>query len=352
MNHQGARTDGGKNMKFTLSLKIAAALILGIFHVRGGVLTYEFSGPVSGGIRVPLTTGGDEGRGSWGPAVFGTITETLYYDPTAQTLRQVGSVTVSPSSGSFNFVNEGVVLGSATLTIGNNNGSFSFDHTASGVQKPFNDLLLLPVSGSGIYLGKSFSATWNMEMRLYTQVLAVSATSLTFSQLPGNPPSGLGLIFNVVPGTDLYDGEDGGYVYDWELGPAVAQALASDTTPPAIAVSATPSTLWPPNGKMVPVIVSGSITDDEPDGTGVNASTAAYVVTDNYGLVQPSGQVTLAGDGSYTFTIRLQSSRNGRDEGGRHYTITVMAQDNAGNNGLASTVVTVPHDHPEEGEDQ
>ena len=58
------------------------------------------------------------------------------------------------------------------------------------------------------------------------------------------------------------------------------------------------------------------------------------------------------GDGSYTFTIRLQSSRNGSDEGGQ-YTVTVMAQDNAGNKGSASTVVTVPHDHQEseEGEE-
>jgi len=115
------------------------------------------------------------------------------------------------------------------------------------------------------------------------------------------------------------------------------QLLPADTTPPAIAVSATPSTLRPPNGKMVPVIVSGTITDDETGGTGVNASTATYVVTDKGGLVQQSGPVALAGDGSYAFTIPLLASRNGQ------YTITVMAQDGAGNNGSASTVVTVSH---------
>jgi hypothetical protein len=76
----------------------------------------------------------------------------------------------------------------------------------------------------------------------------------------------------------------------------------------------------------------------------VDASTATFGVTDKYGLVQPSGHVTLGGDGSYTFTIQLQASRNGSDEEGRQYTITVRAQDKAGNKGSASTVVTVPHD--------
>ena len=35
-----------------------------------------------------------------------------------------------------------------------------------------------------------------------------------------------------------------------------------DTTPPTIAVGTTPSTLWPPNGKLVTVTVSGAIQDE------------------------------------------------------------------------------------------
>jgi hypothetical protein len=114
-----------------------------------------------------------------------------------------------------------------------------------------------------------------------------------------------------------------------------------DVTPPAITIAATPETLWPPNGKLVPVTVSGTITDA---GSGVKPSTAAYVVTDEYGQVQPKGSVTLRADESYSFTIQLQASRNGGDQDGRHYTITVRAQDDTGNTGAASTVVIVPHD--------
>jgi hypothetical protein len=112
-----------------------------------------------------------------------------------------------------------------------------------------------------------------------------------------------------------------------------------DTTPPAITVSATPETLGPPNGKRVSVTISGTIKDAE---SGVNASTAAYAVIDEYGLIQPNGPIQVAMDGSYAFTIKLQASRKGNDRDGRQYTITVSAQDNEGNQGSKSTVVTVP----------
>jgi hypothetical protein len=114
-----------------------------------------------------------------------------------------------------------------------------------------------------------------------------------------------------------------------------------DTTPPTITIAATPTTLGPPNGKMVPVTVSGTIVDT---GSGVNASTAAYSVLDEYGMVQPSGNIALGPGGSYSFTVLLQASRSGSDKNGRTFTITVSANDNAGNLGSASTVVTVNHD--------
>jgi hypothetical protein len=114
-----------------------------------------------------------------------------------------------------------------------------------------------------------------------------------------------------------------------------------DVFPPVITISANPTTLWPPNGKMVSVTISGRVTDPE---SGVNASTATYAVTDEYGLVHPSGHITLGSNGSYSFVIQLQASRNGDDKDGRQYIITVSAQDNAGNKGAAGTGVTVPHD--------
>ena len=80
-----------------------------------------------------------------------------------------------------------------------------------------------------------------------------------------------------------------------------------DTAWPKIIVGATPSILWPPNGKLVTVTVSGTIRD-EADGSGVNAGSTDFFVVDQYHRVQPTGSVTLAGDGSYSFTVQLEAA--------------------------------------------
>ena len=93
-----------------------------------------------------------------------------------------------------------------------------------------------------------------------------------------------------------------------------------DTTPPTITATADKTILWPPNGKMVPVTVTGKITD--PDSI---VSTATFRVVDEYGTVQPSGSIKLNADGTYTFTVLLQASRLGTDLDGRQYTIFIDA---------------------------
>jgi hypothetical protein len=124
------------------------------------------------------------------------------------------------------------------------------------------------------------------------------------------------------------------------VGVLLNNTAAIDTTPPVITLAATPKILWPPNGKVVPVTVSGTITDT---GSGVNANTAAFSVKDEYAHVQPTGAITLSPGGSYSFTVFLQASRRGSDLDGRRYTLTVSASDNAGNRGSKTRVVTVPH---------
>jgi hypothetical protein len=110
-------------------------------------------------------------------------------------------------------------------------------------------------------------------------------------------------------------------------------------TPPATTCAANPTTLWPPNGKSVPVSVTGTISA----GTQT-LTTSAYAVVDSYGQDQPNGSVTLNSDGSYSFQIPLTSARNGTDQAGRTYTIIVTGTDKIGNVGSCSAVVTVPHD--------
>jgi endo-1,4-beta-xylanase len=110
------------------------------------------------------------------------------------------------------------------------------------------------------------------------------------------------------------------------------------TTPPVITLSITPTSLWPPNGKIVPVTVSGKIRD-----TGCAIKTADYAVRDEYGKVQPQGAVALGPEGTYSFTVLLQASRLGTDKDGRRYMVTVRAKDRAGNSGSKTGEVNVPH---------
>jgi hypothetical protein len=136
--------------------------------------------------------------------------------------------------------------------------------------------------------------------------------------------------------------------------PQPATITAADVTPTpsqlTITVTASPKTLWPPNGKFVTVTVTGTVTDTT---NGINP-TLNYKVTDSSGMVLPSGTATLQAtntdtsgnvlSGTFSFTLSLQARRAGTDFNGRQYTITVTAQDSAGNAADGTAVVTVPHD--------
>jgi hypothetical protein len=126
-----------------------------------------------------------------------------------------------------------------------------------------------------------------------------------------------------------------------QLGFPTELVVVGDVTPPSLTITATPDTLWPPNGRIVTVMVSGRITDEDSD---VETIRATYEVMDEYGLIHRSGAVSVRLDGHYTFTIDLEASRKGNDPDGRQYTITVRAVDDEGNEGSARAIVRVPHD--------
>ena len=212
-------------MKISRTLQIAATLILGLGPVTGHAQTYFYSGPVSGWTEVDLSP---QGLGAGGfIATFGTLTETLYYDPVALTLREVGSVTVNPSSGSFDirgYINwPPVETGSATLTVGNN-GSVSFDRMTGWRGGPSSsDPLVVPISGSGVLDGQAFAGSWNLDIDVSTKFIAASPTSLTFREADVSGSQQAGTRGYVIPGTDLVDAvDDGTYYYSWHLDSVVA----------------------------------------------------------------------------------------------------------------------------------
>jgi FG-GAP repeat len=117
--------------------------------------------------------------------------------------------------------------------------------------------------------------------------------------------------------------------------------VVTDTTPPRITVVARPRVLWPPNGKMIPVVFSGKITDA---GSGVDSQSVRFTAVDEYGRIQSSGSIDLGHDGSYSISALLKASRKGNDRDGRSYTMIISAKDRVGNFASAQTFVRVPHD--------
>jgi len=112
-----------------------------------------------------------------------------------------------------------------------------------------------------------------------------------------------------------------------------------DTNPPVVVSAwAMPNVLWPPNHKMVTVIVSAKVTD--------YCGLATWSIID----VQSSEPVNGTGDGDTSpdwqilgnHTVALRAERSGTGSG-RVYTITLQATDAAGNVSVPKTVtVTVP----------
>jgi hypothetical protein len=120
-----------------------------------------------------------------------------------------------------------------------------------------------------------------------------------------------------------------------------------DTTPPTLAgFSATPSSLWPPNHRLVPVEISVDAWDLCSEALDIRLVSA----TSN----EP-GDVRRGGDGHTTediqdaeigtadFSVLLRAERQG-GRAGRTYTLTYEVRDAAGNLTSVPVTVSVAHD--------
>jgi hypothetical protein len=117
------------------------------------------------------------------------------------------------------------------------------------------------------------------------------------------------------------------------------QSIRIDGTAPTIMAAGSMQLLRTQKGYTALTTVTGTIDDSL---SGIDLASATYSVADEYKLVQPSGPVTWQANGSYSFTLALDASRNNNDKDGRTYQITVQARDLAGNIGSGTAVVTVP----------
>jgi hypothetical protein len=112
-----------------------------------------------------------------------------------------------------------------------------------------------------------------------------------------------------------------------------------DTTPPAIAsLDTTPNLLWPPNHRMVPIVVTLSAGDLVTAAPACSLTNVANSEPDNgLGDGDTAGDIgPLAGLG-----VSLRAERGGTGPG-RIYTLTVTCSDGAGNSATKTTTVLVP----------
>jgi streptogramin lyase len=134
-----------------------------------------------------------------------------------------------------------------------------------------------------------------------------------------------------------------------------------DTIPPEVDCCVNPEVLWPPNHKMVPVLVfieALDICTETKDLVLLSVTAASNQPDDDKGDGAFTGDVdgqdgyTSPVDISYAFTpdiggfvgvIDLRAERDGRDAD-RIYTITATVKDVSGNETTVSCEVIVPHD--------
>lgn len=115
-----------------------------------------------------------------------------------------------------------------------------------------------------------------------------------------------------------------------------------DTTAPAIEqLTASETSLWPPNHKLVAVTLAATVTDavdPSPVTRIISVTSNEPVEGEGSGSTSPDWVIT--GD----LSVQLRAERAGGGSG-RVYTITVESRDASGNASVQTVLVTVPHDN-------
>lgn len=130
------------------------------------------------------------------------------------------------------------------------------------------------------------------------------------------------------------------------VGTAGAVITVQDTTPPFLTLTADPTTLWPPNHRMVTVQTAWQVSDlcDASVATVlVSATSSESDDAPGNGDGNTTQDIQNATVGSSDTTVLLRAERSA---GGlvRVYSLTYAARDDSGNTTSALAIVTVPHD--------
>lgn len=122
--------------------------------------------------------------------------------------------------------------------------------------------------------------------------------------------------------------------------PVKSIVLKVDTSAPILALTATPSVIWPVTGEMINVKIDANGSDSV---SGL--ASVSYVISDEYGspLTLPVRSLT-GSSANWNETLAVEAWRDGTDLNGRVYVVTATLTDVAGNTINATVNILVPHD--------
>lgn len=219
------------------------------------------------------------------------------------------------------------------ITSANTGGvvTYGIDNYTIPVDPP--DLYTLTVAKSGTGSGTVVSGYADINCGGVCSAAYISGTAVTLTAAPTNS----GSVFGGWNGCDTFTGAVCNV--GMSSNKIVTANFMAETIPPVLTVNqANPSTLWPANGTMMNVTISGNAVDA---GSGLKA--VSYTVADEYNKLNSTGTAVADNTGNFSFSVSLEAARNKNDINGRIYTITVTAVDINGNAGQKSVLVTVPY---------
>jgi hypothetical protein len=134
------------------------------------------------------------------------------------------------------------------------------------------------------------------------------------------------------------------------INPPVSDSIAvtiTDTTPPQLSPVANQTHLWPPDHRMVRVLIQTNVSDN----SGLPVKLSAFVASNEpeTGLgewdIGPDWNVVAIDpvEGAITLDLRAERSERGS---GRKYSVVITATDRSGNVATSNIEILVPRDHP------
>jgi hypothetical protein len=237
-----------KKAKFLILATIFMSLVL---CSQGQDYEYQFTAPISGSFQQGAADPSLNWQGVGYLFSFGTLSETAYYNPTANTLQQIGSFTLASTGFSGSFEDDKVIAGgslipatvSVVYTLNNGNSTVYFN---SGVQSvganpalnwsiPFTELITVTTGGQNYTDLLSGSIP---EANTLTSVSQFTPASLSISQGYGQPSEEIRdpSLADQLTAADgwsgiIYDAiGDGSLSETYEVGPVTAYAVPEPGT--------------------------------------------------------------------------------------------------------------------------